>query len=118
MKCKALKGSKVYRQFTDVGQPDVVDIRLPSYRECPGCRSLVAGSACVNHDICGLVERVELKREAVSERRMTRHALQLLGVSLSEALEENDVFAVELTHESGTFMIGVVVPRPGGDEGV
>jgi len=100
MKCKTPKGSNAYYQFTDVGQPGVVDIRLLSYRghECPGCRSLVARSACVNHDICGPVARVELKREAVSERRMTRHALQFLGVSLSEALEENVVFAVELTH--------------------
>mmetsp|Transcript_4091 Transcript_4091/g.7923 ORF Transcript_4091/g.7923 Transcript_4091/m.7923 type:complete len:90 (-) Transcript_4091:424-693(-) len=88
MKCKAPKGSKAYRQFTDVGQPGVVGIRLLSYHECPGCRSLVARSACVNHDICGPVERVELERELVSERRMTRHALQSLGVSLSEALEE------------------------------
>jgi hypothetical protein len=33
-------------------------------------------------------------------------------------VEENDVVAVELTHESETFMIGVVVPGPDGDEGV
>jgi hypothetical protein len=118
MKCKTPKGSNAYYQFTDVGQPGVVDIRLLSYHECPGCRSLVARSACVNHDICGPVERVELKREAVSERRLTCHALQFLRVSLSGALEENDVFAMELTHESDTFIFGVVMPGPDGDEGV
>ena len=108
MKCKAPKGSKADRQFTDVGQPGVVDIRLLSCYECPGCRSPVARSACVNHDIYGPVERVELEREVVSERRTTRHALQSLGVSLSEALEKNNIVAVELTHESETFVIGVV----------
>lgn len=118
LKCKTLKGSKAYRQFTDVGQPGVLDIRLLSCHECPGCRSLVARSACVNHDICGPIERVELEREAVSESRMTRHALHSLGVSLSEAAEENDVIAVELAHESETFMIGIVVPGPDGEEGV
>ena len=81
--CKTLKGSKPYRQFTDVGIPGVVDIRLGGCHECEGCRSLVARSACVNTDNCGPVERVELEPESVSERRMTRHALQQLGAELS-----------------------------------
>ena len=61
---------------------------------------------------------MEREREAVSESRITRHALHSLGVSLSEAAEENDVIAVELAHESETFMIGIAVPGPDGEEGV
>lgn len=115
--CKTLKGSKPYRQFTDVGIPGVLDIRLGSCHECAGCRSLVARSACVITNICGPVERVELEPESVSERRMTRHALQQLGTALAETISEDDVIAVELTHESEVFMLGIVVPGPDGEEG-
>lgn len=41
--------------------------------KCAGCRSLAARSACVNHDICGEVERVELEREATSQSQMRRN---------------------------------------------
>lgn len=116
--CKTLKGSKPYRQFTDVGIPGVVDIRLGGCHECEGCRSLVARFACVNTDNCGPVERVELEPESVSERRMTRHALQQLGAELAEIISEDDVIAVELTHESEVFMLGIVIPGPEGEEGV
>ena len=116
--CKTLKGSKPYRQFTDVGIPGVVDIRLGGCHECEGCRSLVARFACVNTDNCGPVERVELEPESVSERRMTRHALQQLGAELAEIISEDDVIAVELTHEFEVFMLGIVIPGPEGEEGV
>jgi hypothetical protein len=105
-KCKALKGSKPYRQFTDVGVPGVVGIRLASCHECIGCRGLCARAACANVDICGPVERVALEPEAISERRLTRHALQERGVSLCEDIEEGTLVAVELTHESEVFMLG------------
>jgi len=61
---------------------------------------------------------VELEREATSERRMARNTLHELGTSLSEAAEEYGAIAVELTHESETYMIGVVVPGPDSDKGV
>ena len=115
--CKTLKGSKPYRQFTDVGVPGVLDIRLGSCHECAGCRTLVARSACINTDVCGPVERVQLEPESVSERRMTRHALQQLGAALAETISEDNVIAVELTHESEVFMLGIVVPGPDGEEG-
>jgi hypothetical protein len=117
-KCKTLKGSKPYRQFTDVGEPGVIDIRLASCHECVGCRGFSARTACANIDVCGPVERVSLEPEAVSERRLTRHALQERGVSLCEEIEEGALVAVELTHESEVFMLGVVVPGPEGEEGV
>jgi hypothetical protein len=117
-KCKTLKGSKPYRQFTDVGVPGVVDIRLASCHECIGCRGLCARAACANMDMCGPVERVALEPEAVSERRLTRHALQERGVSLCEEIEEGSLVAVELTNESEVFMLGVIVPGPDGEEGV
>ena len=60
---------------------------------------------------------VELEPESVSERRMTRHALQQLGTALAETISEDDVIAVELTHESEVFMLGIVVPGPDGEEG-
>ncbi len=115
---KTLKGSKLYRQFTDVGISGVVDIRLESCHECAGCRSLVARSACVNTDYCGPVERIELEPESVSERCMTRQALQQLGAELAETISEGDVIAVELTHESEVFMLGIVIPGPEGEKGV
>lgn len=63
-------------------------------------------------EICGPVERVELEPEAVSERRLTRHALQERGVALCEEIEEGMLIAVELTLESEVFMLGVAVgPR-------
>ena len=89
--CKILKHSKPYRQFPDVGIPGVLDIRLGSCHECAGCHSLVVRSACVNTDICGPVERVQLEPESVSERRMTRHALQQLGATLAESISEDDI---------------------------
>ncbi len=64
--CMTLKGSNPYRQFTDVGIPGVVNIRLGSRHVCASCRSLVARSACVNTDICGPVERAEHEPESVS----------------------------------------------------
>ena len=48
---------------------------------------------------------------------MTRHALQQLGTALAETISEDDVIAVELTHESEVFMLGIVVPGPDGEEG-
>ena len=118
LKFKTLKGSKPYRQFTYVGVPGVVDIRLASCHECTGCRVLSARAACVNVDICGPVERVALEPEAVSERRLTRHALEERGVSLCEEIDEGALVAVKLTFDAEVFMLGVVVPGPDGDEGV
>jgi len=69
-------------------------------------------------EICGPVERVELEPEAVSERRLTRHALQERGVALCEEIEKGMLIDVELTLESEVFMLGVVVPGPDGEEGV
>jgi len=92
------------RQFTDVGIPGVFEIRHGSCHECAGCRSPIARSACVYTDICGPVERVQLEPESVSERRMTRHALQQLGATLAESISEDDITAVELTHGSEVFM--------------
>ena len=63
-------------------------------------------------------KRVELEPESVSERRMTRHAIQQLGAELAETVSEDDVIAVELTHESEVFMLGIVIPGPEGEEGV
>jgi hypothetical protein len=117
-KCKTLKGSKPYRQFTDIGVPGVVDIRLASCHECSGCRKLSSRAACANVEMCGPVERVELEPEAVSERRLTRHALKERGVILCDEVEEGMLIAVELTHDSEVFMLGVVVPGPDGEEGV
>jgi hypothetical protein len=37
---------------------------------------------------------------------------------LPEAAEENDAIAVELAHESETFMIGIAMPGLDGDAGV
>ena len=72
---------------------------------------------CVNADICGPVERVQLEPVSVSERRMTRHALQQLGATLAESISEDDIIAVELTHESEVFMLGIVIYGPEGEEG-
>jgi hypothetical protein len=63
-------------------------------------------------------KRVELEPESVSERRMTRHALQQLGAELAETVSEDDVIAVELTHESEVFTLGIAIPGPEGEEGV
>ena len=60
--------------------------------------------------MCGPVERVELEPEAVSERHLTRHTLQERGVILCDEVEEGMLIAVELTHDSEVFMLGVVVP--------
>jgi hypothetical protein len=48
---------------------------------------------------------------------MTRHALQQLGATLVESISEDDIIAVELTHESEVFMLGIVIPGPEGEEG-
>ena len=48
---------------------------------------------CVNANICGPVERVQLEPESVSERRMTRHALQQLGAALAETTSGDNVIA-------------------------
>ena len=59
-----------------------------------------------------------MSRSQISERRLTRHALQERGVVLAETIEEDHIIAVELTHESEVFMLGIVVPGPDGEEGV
>jgi len=45
-----------------------------------------------------------------------RHVLQQLGATLAESISEDDVIAVELTHESEVFMLGIVIPGPEGEE--
>jgi hypothetical protein len=47
---------------------------------------------------------------------MTRHALQQLGATLVESISEDDIIAVELTHESEVFMLGIVITGPEGEE--
>ena len=108
-KCKTLHGSKAYYQFTDIGDPDRIEIRLQSCHHCLGCRKLTDRGACGNREVCGGVERVVLTSESVAEARVTRHALQTAGQCLASGMAVGSLVVVELTNESEMFMFEVVI---------
>ena len=107
-KGNTVQGSKQYHQFVDVGEPGVLEMRLRSCHQCPGCNNLTALANCANAEVCGVTERVEIREQISAGARQTRSALQDQGERLSAGVTLGQVIAVELTFESEVFMLGVV----------
>ena len=103
-----MDGSKSYYPFIDVGERGVIEIRMKSCHQCPGCMDLTNFAACVNGEIVGPIERVQLTVESEATNRVTRHALQEAGKALTTGLSAGTLEVVELTNESELFMIGVI----------
>ena len=114
-KCKTLEGSAPLRQFTDVGRPGVIQIRLRScHQQC--CIGLDT-TGCVSENICGSSSLVTLSPLSEPEKAYGKHAICQMGAEKAESAIEGDLLLVEQEHESETMVAGVVTATPDGECG-
>lgn len=112
-KCKTLStkelgGIKSLHQLVDVGVPGQLRVRQCSCHSCPNCQASHF-DRCVNIELLGPVELIQLQLEHGRSVRLTRDALSDLGKSLAREVQRGEIIGIELAGGNESFMLGKVV---------
>ena len=114
--CKTLSSSlggiKSLHHLCDIGQPGKLRVRVGSCHRCPGCQQ-GNFAACENVSFVGPTEVIQLHPEGRASVRLSRNALNELGVRLAGEVKPKEIIAVELAVESEPFMLAEVVSTNG-----
>ena len=109
--CKTVRGSKICRQFCDVGVSGDIRMRKLSCHKCECCMKLNAGNCARTAEI-GPPDVVKMEGVRGAAAPKGKHALQQLGRELSATVVPGDVVCVELAgeleeREKQPWMLGI-----------
>lgn len=85
----ALGGIKSLHQLMDIGLPGKLRVRQCSCHSCDACKS-ERFESCVNMELLGPTETIELHAERGRSVRLTRNALSELGARLAHEVRHNE----------------------------
>ena len=104
-----LKGIKAMHQIQSTGEEGSVMTRSRSCHRCLGCRDQPTSRECIHNALCGEQRQVELSLKTAPSPALTRGALSVAGITMSQEANVGDYLAVELWREEHPFMIVKVV---------